>query len=65
MVKPEKERENKPKIEYPIKTKINAYGFLHFPKNLLADLGWSKGTALIIEENPDGSITIRRVAGNA
>ena len=39
---------------------INDYGFLHFRKLWLESLGWSKGMALKIEKNADGSITVRK-----
>jgi len=62
MVKSKKEPKNKPEIKYPLETRINAYGFIHFSKNLLTNLGWSKGMAVTIGKDPDGNITIRRVA---
>jgi len=65
MIKTKKEPKNKPELKYPLESRINAYGFLHFCKNLLADLGWTKGTAVTIIKNPDGSIIIRKATGNA
>jgi len=53
----------KPKPEtspFPADARINDYGFLGFKTGWLADLGWSKGMALKIEKNADGSITLRK-----
>jgi hypothetical protein len=61
MVKSKKESRNKPEIEYPLESRINAYGFLHFRKNLLAELGWTEGMAVTLEKNSDGSVTLRKV----
>lgn len=57
--KTKKTRETKP-AKFPIDAKINDYGFLHFSVGLLKALGWTKGMALKIEKNPDGSIMIRK-----
>jgi len=46
---------------FPTNGKINDYGFLHFRKAWLADLGWTNGMTLKVEKNADGSITIRKV----
>ena len=54
-----KAREVKP-TTFPVKARINDYGFLNFRKPLLEALGWTKGIDLTIEKNPDGSITIRK-----
>jgi hypothetical protein len=65
-VKPEKpKRKAKPKTEtptevFPADARINDYGFLGFKTGWLADLGWTKGMALRIDKNPDGSITLRK-----
>jgi hypothetical protein len=45
---------------FPADAQINDYGFLHFKKSWLEDLGWSNGMALKIEKNADGSITLRK-----
>jgi hypothetical protein len=34
-------QETKEKIEFPLEAKINRYGFLHFPRDLLAHLGFT------------------------
>ena len=65
MAKNQKERKNKPEVKYPLRTKINAYGFLHFRNSWLADLGWCKGMPIAVERNSDGSITIRKSEENA
>ncbi|MDH5688991.1 MAG: hypothetical protein OEZ48_14180 [Candidatus Bathyarchaeota archaeon] len=65
MAKTKKEGENKSEVKYPLKTKVNAYGFLHFRNSWLVDLGWTKGTAVTIEKSPDGSITVRKAENNA
>jgi len=62
MVKTQKEPKNKPEIKYPLKSRINNYGFIFLLKEWLADLGWAKGMAVIIEKKPDGGITIQRAA---
>jgi len=61
MAKSKKAPKNKPEVKYPLESRINAYGFLHFGKSLLADLGWTKGAKITIEKNPDGSVTLRKV----
>jgi hypothetical protein len=48
------------KSPFPADTEINGYGFLHFRKSWLENLGWSNGMALKIEKNADGSITLRK-----
>lgn len=45
---------------FPADAKINDYGFLGFKIGWLTDLAWSKGMALKIEKNADGSITLRK-----
>jgi len=52
---------------FPAEAQINPYGFLHFKKRWLEDLGWPVSTKenrfevqLKIEKNPDGSITVRK-----
>jgi hypothetical protein len=45
---------------FPADARINDYGFLGFKTGWLADLGWTKGMALKIEKNADGSITLRK-----
>ena len=45
---------------FPAAAKINDYGFLHFKNAWLENLRWTKGMALKIEKNPDGSITLRK-----
>ena len=58
---PEKEKPRKAKpAEFPVKARINDYGFLNFKAGVLAALGWTKGMDLTIEKNPDGSITVRK-----
>jgi len=46
--------------EFPMNLRINAYGFANFRKGLLDALGWTKGMALKIERNDDGSATLRK-----
>jgi hypothetical protein len=53
---------------FPAEAQINPYGFLHFKKRWLEDLGWPVSTketrvevSLKIYKNPDGSITVRKV----
>jgi len=53
----EREKQNSP---FPAEGEINDYGFLHFRRAWLEDLGWSKGMPLKIEKNADGSITLRK-----
>lgn len=59
-----KKRKQKPREikipEFPIGVKINDYGFLHFGVGVLKALGWSKGLALKMERNADGSVTLRK-----
>lgn len=57
--KEKKIRKVKP-AKFPVDTRINDYGFLHFGVGVLKALGWSKGMALKIDKNPDGSITLRK-----
>ena len=45
---------------FPAEGRINDYGFLNFKAKWLEDLGWTKGMALKIEKNADGSITLRK-----
>ena len=50
---------------FPADAEINPYGFLHFKARWLEHLGWQvvkgeKGVSLKIQENPDGSLTIRK-----
>lgn len=54
-----KSRKVKP-AKFPVDAKINDYGFLHFGVRVLKALGWSKGIAVRIERNPNGSITVRK-----
>ena len=54
-----KTRKVKP-ATFPVKARINDYGFLNFRKPLLEVLGWTKGMDLTIEKNQDGSITVRK-----
>jgi len=46
--------------EFPATTKINEYGFLHFKKRWLEELGWNKGTELKADRTPDGGLTLTR-----
>lgn len=46
--------------EFPAATRINDYGFLHFKKRWLEELGWAKGTALKIDRSADGTIILRK-----
>ncbi|MDH5687628.1 MAG: hypothetical protein OEZ48_07180 [Candidatus Bathyarchaeota archaeon] len=48
-------------VSYPLETKINDYGFVHFSTKLLGDLGWHKGMKVSIGKSDDGSITMRKV----
>jgi len=53
----------KPKPEtspFPADARINDYGFLGFKTGWLADLGWTKGMALKVDKNTDGSLTLRK-----
>ena len=73
-IQPEKtEKESEPKepkhnrkraqtkaTEFPAATRINDYGFLHFKKHWLEELGWAKGIALKIDRSVDGTITLRK-----
>jgi len=60
--KSEEKKTRKPKpTKFPVDGRINDYGFLHFGVGVLKALGWSKGMALKIERNADGSITLRKV----
>ena len=45
---------------FPTNARVNDYGFLGFKTRWLKDLGWTKGMALKIEKNADGSITLRK-----
>ena len=45
---------------FPAEGRINDYGFLNFKAKWLENLGWTKGMALKIEKNADGSITLRK-----
>jgi hypothetical protein len=45
---------------FPADAKINDYNFMHFKNAWLENLGWTKGMALKIEKNADGSITLRK-----
>ena len=42
---------------FPVKSRINAYGFIFMRKKWLDALGWKKSMPLKIDRNPDGSIT--------
>jgi hypothetical protein len=53
-----KEKPEEKSSSFPADTQINDYGFLHFKKAWLEELGWSNGMALKIEKNADGSITL-------
>lgn len=56
---------SKPKTEetspFPAEAEINDYGFLHFCKRWLENLGWANGMKLKVDKNVDGSITLRKV----
>jgi hypothetical protein len=52
--------EEKATSVFPADAKINDYGFLHFKNAWLENLGWTKGMALKIDKNPDGSVTLRK-----
>lgn len=45
---------------FPVAAKINDYNFMHFKNSWLENLGWTKGMALKIERNADGSVTLRK-----
>ena len=45
---------------FPAEGRVNDYGFLNFKAKWLENLGWTKGMALKIEKNADGSITLRK-----
>jgi hypothetical protein len=46
--------------EFPATTRINEYGFLHFKKRWLEELGWTKGMELKADRTPDGSLTLSK-----
>jgi len=56
----EKKAKTKTDSPFPADGEINAYGFLHFRKAWLEDLGWTNGMPLKIEKNADGSMTLRK-----
>lgn len=56
-----KEKTQKSKAVFPADARINEYGFLHFRKAWLEDLGWTEGMALKMEKNSDGSVSVRKV----
>jgi hypothetical protein len=60
--KPKRQKKEKPAttVQYPLQTRINDYGFLHFKNAWLEVLGWSKGMALEVDKNADGSVTLRK-----
>jgi hypothetical protein len=58
--KPATKKNSAKTVEFPASARINSYGFLNFRKGLLDALGWTKGTALKIEKNDDGSATLRK-----
>jgi len=45
--------------EFPATAQINEYGFLHFRKRWLEELGWAKGMELKVDRTPDG-LTLRK-----
>ena len=45
---------------FPADAHINDYSFLRFRDAWLENLGWTKGMALKIEKNADGSISLRK-----
>lgn len=49
-----------PKVTFPASIRINDYGFIGMRKSLLEALSWSKGMALRLEKNQDGSVTVRK-----
>ena len=55
-----KEKQVEKTSPFPADARINDYNFLHFKTAWLENLGWSKGMALKIEKNADGSITLRK-----
>jgi len=58
--KPNPKSEKTETPAFPVDAKINDYGFLHFKNAWLENLGWTKGMALKIDKNPDGSVTLRK-----
>jgi hypothetical protein len=57
--------EEKPSSPFPCDAEINAYGFLGFKKAWFEHLGWHiekgvHGVNIRIEQNADGSITLRK-----
>lgn len=49
--------------EYPVSVFVNAYDFIHIPRNVRRDLGWGERgeiVNLVAEKNADGSLTLRR-----
>ena len=56
----EEEAKTEEKALFPADAEINDYGFLHFRKSWLEDLGWTKAMLLTVEKNTDGSITMRK-----
>jgi len=61
IIQKEGEAHNLADSPFPADAEINDYGFLHFRKSWLEHLGWQKGMALKVEQNADGSITLRKV----
>jgi hypothetical protein len=57
--KHKEKREEKDSV-FPAEGEINDYGFLHFRKAWLENLGWKKGMALKVAKNTDGSVTLRK-----
>ena len=56
----EKAKSEEKTSPFPAEGRINDYGFLNFKAKWLENLGWTKGIALKIEKNADGSITLRK-----
>ena len=52
--------EEKASSVFPADAKINDYGFLHFKNGWLENLGCTKGMALKVDKNADGSITLKK-----
>jgi hypothetical protein len=61
--KPSKQTRKKaqPKAtEFPAIARINEYGFLHFGKRWLEELGWIKGMELKVDRATDVGLILRK-----
>jgi len=56
--KPEKKASKE--LSFPATVRVNHYGFINLRKSLRDALGWTVDLKLTIEQNGDGSITLRK-----